>query len=179
MKTKNTAWTAEEEKALAEAVEGKISPARLSIRLNRSEASIKRRMRELGLMGKSRKLRTPLPAAQIDIRARAMEWLGACQSRDLIRLMDIYKPDATLECGCVGSAAYVGLGAIQQYWAPKLSAAHAKAFALDQLRVEDERIVIDYLSFEAKPVRMYLAFDKTGQIIRSECGPRGCTLLAA
>ena len=51
MKTKNTAWTAEEDAALERAVRDKVSPARLSVRLRRSEGTIKRRMRELNLVG--------------------------------------------------------------------------------------------------------------------------------
>jgi ParB-like chromosome segregation protein Spo0J len=54
MKTKNTEWLPEEDAELRKAVETKVSPARLSVRLKRSEVSIKRRLRDLGLAAKSR-----------------------------------------------------------------------------------------------------------------------------
>jgi hypothetical protein len=168
---KNSPWTPEEEKVLWDAVERKISAARVSVRLHRSEASVKRRMRELGLIGNSRNLRKPLDT---DVSARALNWLEACRSRDLSRVMTFYRSDATLECRCLGPTTYAGLGAIQHYWEPKLKSALPAAFTLQQVRFDREQILLDYLSFEAKPIRAYMAFDDIGRIARSECGPRGC-----
>ena len=135
---KNSPWTPQEEKVLWEAVERKISAARLSVRLQRSEASIKRRMRELGLIGNSR--RKPL---ETDLTARALNWLEACRSRDLSRLMTFYRSDATLECGCSGPTTYAGLSAIQHYWEPRLKSALPAAFTLQQVRFERERTLLD------------------------------------
>ena len=171
MKSKNTPWSTEEESALAEAVKSQISPLRLSVRLRRSEASIKRRMRELGLAGKRRGPRKSALLPSVDLGVEATKWLHACRSRDLSRLLDLYRPEATLECLCTGAAVYGGHLAIQEYWAPKLRSTHPLAFTLGSLQGEDERIVIQYLSYEAKPVRMSLSFDRAGKIVHSKCGP--------
>ena len=182
MKSKNTPWTAAEEIALAEAVQNKISPLRLSVRLHRSEASIKRRMRELGLAGKRRGPRIspdaslpPIDVPAIDLGAAASKWLLTCRARDLSGLLDFYRPEATLECLCTGAAVYGGHLAIQEYWAPKLRSTHPLAFtAIGSLQGADERVVIDFLSYEARPVRMSLSFDRAGKIIHSKCGPAAC-----
>ena len=182
MKTKNTAWTAEEDAALAEAVKDKVSPARLSVRLRRSEGSIKRRIRELALAGKRRGPRQstePTIRAPVDPIAQVERWLETCKFGDLVSLMEFYSPEATLECACTGPAVYAGLEAIQDYWAPKLRSNAPRRFSLIRARVEDERVVVDYLSYEAKPVRVYVSLDDAGTIVRSECGPRICDNLAA
>jgi hypothetical protein len=56
-----------------------------------------------------------------------------------------------------------------------LRSTHPLKFSLEAMRNENDRIVVDYLSFEAKPVRMFLTFDDDGKIVSSECGPRICT----
>ena len=111
MKTKTTAWTAEEDAILAQAAKDKVSPARLSVRLTRSEGSIKRRMRDLGLAGKKCGHRR---SAQSEIHfvadpvIQAQLWLETCKSGDLRSLMHFYADDATLECACTGPAVYAG-----------------------------------------------------------------------
>jgi hypothetical protein len=175
MKSKNTPWTTAEENALAEAIENKISPLRLSVRLHRSEASIKRRMRELGLAGTRRGPKASVLLPSVDVGAEATKWLHTCRSRDLSRLLDFYRPEATLECLCTGAAVYGGHLAIQEYWAPKLRSTHPLAFTtIGSLQGGDERVVIDFLSYDAKPVRMALSFDQSGKIIHSKCGPAAC-----
>ena len=65
MKTKNTEWRPEEDAELAKAVDAKVSAARLSVRLKRSQASVKRRMRDLGLVGKKRTPRKETDATAV------------------------------------------------------------------------------------------------------------------
>jgi hypothetical protein len=173
MKTKNTAWTTDEDTLLAQAARDKISPARLSVRLRRSEGSIKRRMRELGLAGKKRAASGDI-RVELDLTVQATRWLESCRSGDLTELMEFYDPGATLECGCMGTAVYAGAAAISEYWAPRLRVAGPDAFALREIRSENGRIVIEYTSYETMPVRMYMSFDGIGKIVRSECGPSGC-----
>jgi hypothetical protein len=182
MKTKNTAWTADEDAALAEAIKNKVSPARLSVRLQRSAASIKRRMRELGLAGtrrgpqddKKSRVRKPInPIVQVE------RWLETCRFGDLASLMEFYESEATLECACTGPAVFAGQAAIQQYWAPKLRSSNPKRFSLLGARLVNGRVAIEYLSYEAKPVTMYLMLNEAGKIVQSECGPRDSNKLAA
>jgi len=176
MKTKNSAWTAAEDAMLAQSVEDRVSTARLSVRLQRSEGSVKRRMRELGLAGTKRRLRPAAPI-EIDPTVQAMRWLETCRSGDLVSLMDFYADTATLECGCSGPTTCAGIEAIRQYWAPKLRGVCANAFSLAAVREDRGRVVLDYTSYEAKPVRMYLSFNSDEKIIHSECGPRACRSL--
>ncbi len=177
MKNKTTAWTAEEDAVLAQAAKDFVSPTRLCVRLRRSVGSIKRRMRELGLAGTRR---GPRRATQSEIQVRMSPiaqvegWLQACKAGDLQALMALYGEEATLECACTGSAVYAGVAAILEYWVPKLRSTEPRRFTLTNAHVEDKRVVVDYLSYEAKPVRMYLSLDETGKIVQSECGPREC-----
>jgi hypothetical protein len=178
IKKKNTPWSAEEEAMLAQAVVEKISPARLCVRLQRSEASIKRRMRELGLAGQRRAL-AEVARSQIEVRLdprmQANRLLHACRARNLVELSELYAEDAMLECACAGPAIYAGATAISEYWSPKISTAAEDGFSLVDLHMDNNgRVVVDYLSYEAKPVRMFLSFDAAGKIVRSECGPRRC-----
>jgi len=173
--TKNTVWTLEDDAALAKGVTDNVSPLRLATRLRRSVNSVKRRIRELGLAGEKRDQVTFKADPVIQLR----RWMGTAKAKDLSGLIGFYRDDATLECGCSGSAVYAGLGAIQEYWAPKLRTATPLAFSLVKATRDDTRVVADYLSYEAKPVRMFLSFDSTGKIARSECAPRVCSKPAA
>lgn len=174
MKTKTTEWKPEEDAALARAVRDKISTARLAVRLQRTEGSIKRRIRDLGLNGTAPKLESKTnPAIQ------ARRFLAACRSKDLSAAMAFYAEDATLECACTGPAVYAGFTAIMQYWAPKIASNTPGAFSLVAVRSENDRVVLDYLSYEAKPVRMYISLDTIGLIAHSQCGPNVCTKQAA
>ena len=182
MKTKNTAWTAEEDAALERAVRDKVSPARLSVRLRRSEGTIKRRMRELNLVGKKRGPREMAKSAievRIDPVMQARRWLDACRSGEIAVVMDFYNVEATLECACNGASVYAGAGAIQEYWSHKLQPMHPQAFMLRDVHAESDRVRVDYLSYEGKPVRIILSFDEFGKVVRSECGPVACNSLAA
>jgi hypothetical protein len=177
VKTKNTAWTAEEDAVLAKAARESVSPARLSVRLHRSVGSIKRRMRELGLAGNRRGPREATQSSirvQVDPITQVAGWLAACRSGDPFALMAFYGEDPTLECACAGPAVYAGFAAILEYWSPKLRSKEPRRFSLVRTQLEDERVVVDYLSYEGKLVRMILSFDAMGKIVHSECGPREC-----
>lgn len=181
MKTKTTPWTAAEDAALEQAARDNVSAERLCVRMKRSVGSIKRRMRELGLRGSRRKPRESHTVIRIVVNplAQVAGWLKACKSGDLVTLMGFYSHDAMFECACDGAAVLAGLSAIQEYWAPKLRSADPRSFNLESARIENGRVRVDYLSYQAKPVRMFVSFDPMGKIIHSECGPRGCTRIAA
>lgn len=172
MKNKTTAWTAEEDAALAAALEDKISAARLTVRLQRSEAAIKRRMRDLGLSARRRNAADP--EQRIEPTLFATRLLQSCKAGDLVGLMLLYHTEATLECACTGDAIFAGSSAIQEYWAPKIGSRHPRAFSLLSAGAEDMGIRLDYLGYEGKPIRMHLSLDLKGKITRSACGPRSC-----
>jgi hypothetical protein len=164
---KNTLWTPEEDAALAKAVEDNVSPLRLAARLQRSLNSVKRRIRELGLTANSRE-----PSqVRIDPLIQVRRWMTMAKAGDLIGLVGMYRDDAALECGCTRQAAYVGSGAIWEYWESKLRSARPLAFSLIKASKKDTRVVVEYLGYEAKPITMILTFDETGRIARSECAP--------
>lgn len=176
MKNKNTVWTAEEDVVLTGAVLENVSAERLCVRLNRSASSIKRRMRELGLRGSRRGPRQAAHSTiqiRIDPNVQVKGWLDACKSGDILALISFYDDEATLECACTGSAIYSGVAAIFEYWSPKLRSENPLRFSLTSVNAEDERVVVDYFGYDAKPVRMYLSFDSMGKIVRSECA-RNC-----
>jgi hypothetical protein len=174
MKNKTTTWTAEEDAVLVQGAANNISAERLSVRLRRSVGSIKRRMRQLQLVGRARISEEPGPA-QVEL---VRQWIRSCQQGDLFALLRLYAPSATLECACSGQAVYAGL-AIAEYWQPKLESRHPHRFTLESARVQRDRVTIDYLSYEAKPVRMFLDIDADGKISHSACGPRGSLMVAA
>lgn len=162
---KNTAWTPEEDIILSRGVMEQVSPVRLAVRLRRSLNSVKRRIRELGLVSANRDLR-------IDPVIQVRRWMGTAKAKDLSGLIDFYSDEATLECACAGATIYAGLSAIGEYWAPKLRMASPLAFSLVNATRDDTRVVADYLSYQAKPVRISMTFDATGKITHSECAPR-------
>jgi hypothetical protein len=164
---KNTAWTSEEDIILSKGVMEQVSPVRLAVRLRRSLNSVKRRIRELGLVSANR---DPI-VVRIDPVIQVRRWMGTAKAKDLNGLIDFYSDEATLECACAGATIYAGLSAIGEYWAPKLRMASPLAFSLVKATRDDARVVSDYLSYEAKPVRISMTFDATGKITRSECAP--------
>lgn len=147
MKLKNTPWTDAEDALLAQAITDKISPARLSVRLNRSVNTIKRRMRTLGLSEKNH----AHWKARSHIEEKAKRWIDTAAGRNLIGLMSLYSPDASLECACSGDAVYAGHEAILQYWVPKLRSALPKAFSLIKLQIQDGRAVVDISASKRNP----------------------------
>ena len=174
MKTKNAPWTIEEETILAEAMRENVSPTRLAVRLQRSVHAVKRRLRELGLAGQRRGPRRASKSAirfSVDPILQIERWLEACKSGDIDSCLNYYAIEATLECACSGPAVYAGRAAIQEYWTQKLRSNAPGKFSLVRSSQENDRVVIDYLSYEAKPVRMYVSFDETGAIVHAKCGP--------
>jgi hypothetical protein len=112
-------------------------------------------------------------ADDFDKMAAVVDWLDACRSRNLEALLDFYAGNASLECACE-DAGISGRSALAAYWRPKLSAASRQAFTLEEITPHGEGVVLDYLSFDGKPVRIIFAFDARGKIshMRCEPGPR-------
>lgn len=109
-----------------------------------------------------------------DPLATIVDWLDACRDRDVQRLLDFYDQWATLRCQCVGRE-FVGVEAISGYWRPRLKTESPKAFMLDDIHPQGDQVLLDYLSFEAKPVRIRFFFNATGAISHTLCGPRACS----
>ncbi|WP_253623519.1 nuclear transport factor 2 family protein [Bradyrhizobium elkanii] len=105
-----------------------------------------------------------------DEMAAVVDWLDCCRSHDLEALLDLYADQARLECACEGSR-ISGRSALADYWRPKLSTVAADAFGLEEITPQDDGVVLDYLSYEGKRVRIMFVFDALGKISHMRCAP--------
>jgi hypothetical protein len=103
--------------------------------------------------------------------AIVVDWLDACRARDLEALLDLYAPDASLECACNDRKIFRGRADLASYWRPRLGDFSPTAFGLDEITPDAGGVVLDYVSFEGKPVRIYFAFDGDGKILQTRCEP--------
>jgi ketosteroid isomerase-like protein len=103
--------------------------------------------------------------------AVVVDWLDACRQRDLAGLLDLYADDASLECACDSITLIHGRAALEAYWRPRLDAFVPTAFGLEEITPGADGVVLDYSSFEGKPVRISFAFSSDGKIRQTICGP--------
>jgi hypothetical protein len=111
--------------------------------------------------------------AAFDPLAVVVDWLDSCRTRRLDELVDFYDSGATLECGCDGPQTYRGHAELSGYWSSRLAAAVPDAFRLTNILPGDEpgSVLLDYTSYEGKPVRVCFQFAPSGRIAASVCGP--------
>ena len=102
-----------------------------------------------------------------------VDWLDACRTRDLHALLDLYAEDARLECNCDSAKVHRGRAELDAYWRPRLDSQAPVAFGLEEIRPQADSVVLDYRSFEGKPVRALFSFDQIGKITQTRCGPVG------
>jgi hypothetical protein len=107
----------------------------------------------------------------VDQVAVVVDWLDACRRHDLGPLLDLYASDASLECECDGGNTYAGRAALETYWRPRLKAFSPDAFELEEIAPTPEGVVLGYLNFEGKPVRIVFIFDAAGKILQTRCAP--------
>ena len=110
-------------------------------------------------------------AEDFDQVALVVDWLDACRNRDLAALLGLYADDATFECGCGEVGLHEGRAELEAYWRPRLDALAPTAFGLEEITPTAEGVVLDYLSFDGKPVRICFSFDDAGKIRQSRCIP--------
>ena len=91
--------------------------------------------------------------------------------RDLDALLDLYAQDASLKCECEGGPVHTGRTELETYWRPRLTAVSSTAFGMDEITPIKEGVVLDYVSFEGKPVRIVFTFNEDGKILHSSCAP--------
>ena len=103
--------------------------------------------------------------------ALVVDWLDACRRRNIDALLDLYAPNATLECGCGEEKSCEGRVGLEAYWRPRLAAFSPNAFELEEIASSADGVVLDYLSFDGKPVRIAFTFDGSGKIRQSRCAP--------
>ena len=108
-----------------------------------------------------------------DPLAAVVDWLDACRARHLTRVLDFYEAAATMECSCSGLPTLRGLGDLARYWEHRLAKAVPEAFSLTNILPghDESSVVLDYVSYEGKPVRMLFQFGSSGKIASMVCGP--------
>jgi ketosteroid isomerase-like protein len=111
-----------------------------------------------------------LVADDFDKMAAVVDWLDACRSKNLDAVLDFYADDAGLDCVCEGMG-ISGRSGLAAYWRPKLSGASRNAFTLEEITPHGDGVVLDYLNFEGKPVRIIFGFDARGKISHMRCEP--------
>ena len=111
-------------------------------------------------------------ADNFDEMAIVVDWLDCCRSRNLDALLDFFAEEAVLECQCgCACTGITGRAELAAYWKPKLANVAPDAFGLEEITPHDEVVVLDYLSFEGKPVQILFVFDAQGKIMRMCCAP--------
>lgn len=103
--------------------------------------------------------------------AVVVDWLDACRARDLNTLLDLYAAQAQIECKCSDDKIRRGRAELDSYWRPRLGGTEPVAFDVDAIMPDADGVVLDYRSFEGKPVRMHFSFDSAGKIMQTRCGP--------
>jgi hypothetical protein len=107
--------------------------------------------------------------------AVVVDWLDACRERSLDNLLNLYDARGSLACKCAGPYIYQGREDIARYWSPRLEKAVPHAFDLTELTPADTNdrpcVVLDYVGYDGKPVRVRFLFTKAGKIAQSVCTP--------
>lgn len=111
-----------------------------------------------------------VPDDDFDPIAAVVDWLDACRRRDLAALIGLYADYASLECACESIEIH-GHGALEAYWGPRLAAFVPTAFGIEEIAPAEDGVVLDYSSFEGKPVRIVFSFAPDGKIRQTRCGP--------
>ncbi|MBR1266961.1 nuclear transport factor 2 family protein [Bradyrhizobium sp. AUGA SZCCT0222] len=110
-------------------------------------------------------------ANDIDQVAVVVDWLDACRRHELGPLLDLYAPEASLECDCDDGNTCAGRAALESYWRPRLEAFSPNAFGLEEITPSADGVMLDYLNSEGKPVRIVFTFDAAGKILQTRCAP--------
>lgn len=110
-------------------------------------------------------------AEDFDEIGLVVDWLDACRNRDLPTLLDLYADDAMLKCQCGDAKVSEGRAELESYWRPRLGALAPTAFGLEEIMPTADGVVLDYLSYEGKPVRIAFTFTRDGKIQASHCMP--------
>jgi hypothetical protein len=105
--------------------------------------------------------------------ATVVDWLDACRSGCISALLDLYDDAATLECACDGIKSLSGRAALEAYWRPKLKDPSPRSFSMDDVTADSEGVILDYQSYEGKPVRIHFRFNDRGKILHTRCRPLG------
>jgi ketosteroid isomerase-like protein len=111
-----------------------------------------------------------LTPPDFDPLAIVVDWLDACRVGDLDALLDMYDERATVECGCE-KVSLTGRASLSAYWSSRLERRSLGAFALEDMAVTQDGVMVDYRDYASNSVRIHFRFNSTGQIMHTNCGP--------
>jgi len=106
-------------------------------------------------------------ADDFDNMAVVVDWLDGCRNQNLELLLDCYAGDATLDCACEGIS-IAGRPELAAYWKPRLKGFVPTAFGLEEITPVADGVMLDYLNFEGRPVRIRFTF-AGGKIATMRC----------
>jgi hypothetical protein len=106
--------------------------------------------------------------SSFDPMATAVDWLDAYRSATL-SIVDLYAPDAALECGCNGQTTVTGRSALTEYWRQRF--VEKPAGELEGLQMAGDAAVLLSYKVPGGIVQATLKFNHAGEIVRTQCGP--------
>jgi hypothetical protein len=104
--------------------------------------------------------------SSFDPMATAIDWLDCYRAADP-SILDLYAPDAALECACDGAKTLIGRSAISEYW--RLRFSENPAGELTGLHFEGDFVAVSYET-GGGVVQAVLQINE-GKIVRSRCAP--------
>ena len=97
-----------------------------------------------------------------------VDWLDACRKRDLDAVLELYEPEATLDCICNGERSYRGIDQLRTYWAERLGGFSQTAPGIEDLHPAGGGVLLDYSTQNAS-VRIQFSFSREGKILHTRC----------
>lgn len=108
---------------------------------------------------------------QVDVIARAIDWLDACKANDWRRVAEQYAPHATAVIPAASprepSNVLTGIAQVTSYWIGFFDRDKRAAFELVELYPGHDSVVLVYYDEACQRVSEFLQFDDAGQIARS------------
>jgi hypothetical protein len=108
---------------------------------------------------------------QVDVIARAIDWLDACKANNWRDVVDLYAPDARVAIpGALlrePPTTLHGIAAITTYWRETFSKKQRAIFEMVELYPGHDSAIIIYYDEQCQRVSEYLEFNAVGQITQS------------
>jgi len=108
---------------------------------------------------------------EVDPIGLAIDWVEACQQKQISAFTELYAEAAVLACECDCPGNFVGREKIAEYWQPRFALPPPRPFKLEQLWPEAAGIAVVYRYVNQPLVRVSFQFDAHGKIERSRCRP--------
>lgn len=99
--------------------------------------------------------------------AVAIDWLDAYRSGEISQMVELYSPDAVIDCACGGNKVIYG-GGIATYWQRRFS--ERPALDLVDLQIDCGAVVVTYRT-RSGIVEALLDIADDGLITCCSCGP--------